>query len=227
MKKQKILALLLVATLTLSLSITAFAAEEKVTNTGLTTINVQSTLKLPTIDVTIASPAGILVNPYGMEVNLPDALKPSTETVFSTPCLITNASNIKLKIVATPTASVADTSDVQISTVPIDSLEGKAVYMTMAMSNAKSDVIDKYTGVDDTDGKFTNTKSAILTKKTSSDHNSCDIALAACESAGYETYGVYLITGKSKGSGWKENVDVVDVQLVFDIQPDITTTTTP
>lgn len=224
MKKQKFLALFLVAALTLSLGATAFAADPDpvtATTTGKTTINVTSELKLPAIKVTIATPTGIIVNPYGMEVTLPSVADPITDTVISTPRLITNGSDIKIKITAEPTASVADGSTVTISTVRVEDLDGKAVYMSLAMANSKNDVCDTYTGVD-TD-KFTNTDSAIFTNKTAAEHNSCSITLKAAEEKGkYPTYGVYLITGESKGTDWKPTLDVVDVQLVFDIQPDLT-----
>lgn len=224
MKKQKFLALLLVAALTLSLGATAFAAEEPApvtaTTAGKTTINVTSTLKLPAIEVTIATPTGIIVNPYGMEVELPN-MDPTTDTLISTPRLITNSSNIKMKITAEPTASVADGSTVRISTVPVKELEGNAVHMTLSMSNTtdKGYVLD-YEGKDAS--KFTNTSSAIFTNKTAADHNSCSITLPASQGKNYEGFGVYLITGESKGTDWKPTLDVVEVQLVFDIQPDLT-----
>lgn len=212
MKKSKFLALLLVATLMLSLGGTVLAADEVVETAGTTTIKIPSTLQLPTIKVTIAAPSDVVLNPYKMSVTTPVS---ADDTVISVPSLITNNSTIDMTIKAAPTVTVNDTVKV-LTTAPNGTFTEKSIYMALHMSNSANSTITSYTGVDTTD--FTNHGLSVVKKDTEGNSSPCSITLDA-DPGSTPSYGVYLIKGESGGGGWESPADKATLNLVFDIQP--------
>lgn len=76
----------------------ASASSGKTSDTGTTTVT--GDLQLPTVDVKVPPTASVVVNPYLMEVE-----DKSTDTVISTVQVVTNYTDAKLKVEATPTGT--------------------------------------------------------------------------------------------------------------------------
>ncbi len=130
MKRKRILALLLVFTLAAGMGLNAMAVEQAAINAGDapkteaeknvvyggdgTEVIIPALLRLPTIEVTIAQPATVLINPYQIEFTSGDlditgsGYLNKSDSVINTPTLITNNSDVDVKVSAT--GSVDSTS---------------------------------------------------------------------------------------------------------------------
>lgn len=229
MKKSRFLAFLLVAALMLTLGSTAFATDTAmpVTTPGTATIEINGELKLPKISVTIAPPAGLIINPYQMSASINvtgGGTVTKNDSVFSTPSLITNSSDIDMTITAKPTATTSESVTLLSKSSEVDHTSTqKAIYLAMHMANADSDTIASYDGAN-VPSTFENTTYTVLTKQTNTAPCSIKIpkgtdadsdgTISATESS----FGVYLIKGESVGTGWG-SADTIGLKLIFDIQP--------
>jgi len=207
MKTRKLLAAVSALAMTLALTTTAFAAEGENLGAGEYRVTVESTLNLPTIQVTIAPVTEMVINPYQMEYT---GTLSGNESLITAPGLITNNSNIKVNIEAKPSATVI--GDVNVAdadwntTVPAN----KSIFMQLKMANltASSDL--------STDSTWSGVDSSKTTVIKTTDSPS-PVTLTLGPKATDPTYGGYKIEGKSGGEGWTGS-EKVTVNLVFDIK---------
>lgn len=218
MKRNKILASLLALSLSLGLTVPAFAAENKVVETtGEVTITVGTVLNLPTIKVTINDPSMVVVNPYKQTYTGSGSAAGLTgsDSLISKATGIKNESNVQVDISAKPTVTT-DSQSLEIRTEPISDSDRttKQLYMQLHMAPvaAESD-IDSY------DNTKSGTQSTVIKKDGAS--TPVVISLAAL-SGSTATYGAMRIMGDSCGSGWTTS-DNITLSIVFDIQPHVGT----
>lgn len=227
MKKSKIMSSLMVASLVLTLCSSVFAVDKFTESPGQITYDITSTVNVPTLKVTIQEPAGTVVNPYGMTVDIPwDASHTTDQTVFSVPRLITNESDIGMVITATPTAQVPTYAALSNMEIPEGSTD-TAIFLKLSMAQASDSTITDYKGADDASGttSFSGTEFAVFTDKNSNQKQTCSVTLNAIDKTttpgtDIPSYGAYLIHGNSSGSKWVKD-DKINMNLIFDIQPKV------
>ena len=212
MKKQKLIAFCLTVVLMFSMSVMAFAADTTVTDASSDTeITIGSTLHIPTIKVTIKTPANVIVNPYQMEYD-PTNAAGVTDSLISAPTEISSDSTIKMKIEATPSVTPAAGSSVQVSTTSISDpskVTDPTVYLTMKIGEAA-------TQADVTSFNITNPdETTVLTTGSTP----VTLVLNKTGGTGSDTkYGAFKFSGQSAGSGWKAT-DLITVKVLFKINP--------
>lgn len=211
MKKQKIVALLLVAAIMLPMSTTSFAASTAPTEidkeSSHTAITINSDLKLPVLKVTIGSYGNVTVNPYKMDFDPGDGSSVN-DSFFSAPTSLVNESTIDVKVKATPSAKT-DSNDLKIlSAPPDDSVTVPSLFMQYTMKSGLASATD-YTTYDGT-----TPDAQVVIKETNAE--SCEMTMA--KKATNPTYGAIKILGKSAGPNWDES-DKVTITVVFDIIP--------
>lgn len=222
--KKKLLASVLALSLTAGLCTSALAAEgdKVVDKTGQTTIEVSTILNLPTIQVTIATPASVVVNPYKLPYD--DGTLDGSASVISAPTSIQNDSTIKMSISATPSL---ETNSIDLAILPsapaADSTE-KALYLALNMSpvDAQGDIAN-YTGSGD------KTVTAVVKKvgTTPLDTKSIELDAATYTSGTLttSTYGAIRFTGACSGTTWADADKITKLSILFDISPVIGATT--
>ncbi len=219
MKRNKILASLLALSLTLGLTIPAFAEDPEVQN-GKAEFTVATQLNLPTIKVTIATPSQLIVNPYKMTFDASGIGLTNTETdsLIASAGKITSTSNISMKVSATATATPSSGGALKILTArptagsePTDA----SVFLTLAMANVDSSAVSDLNA----DAIWTSVTPQAVKESGSTP---VEITLAAAAS-GSEVYGAYKFDGESYGTTWT-NQDTMDLKVVFNIEPVIPTT---
>lgn len=201
---RKLLAAVSALAMSLALTTPAFAED---TGAGQRTITIESELKVPTIKVTIATAAGMTVNPYQMSVTVDSGSV--TDSLIAPPALITNESDIKVNIKAAPSATIV--GDVNVATAdwtttpPAD----KSIFMKLKMASGSSSdpkAID-----------WANVDSTQTTVIKTSDSAPVELTLEPKADDTHPTYGGYKIEGKSGGDGWTGS-EKITVNVVFDIK---------
>ncbi len=218
MKRNKILASLLALSLCMGLTVPAFAVDTELgtdAGTNSAEITVTSELKIPTIKVTIGSPGTMIVNPYGMAVTVESA--EVHDTLITSPALLTNDSDMNVKISAVPTVTVsADVTVQEDGGVIADGTTRKTISMTLYMApNAAG------TGTAQTLTGSEADVSSVPVKKNGSE--AANITLEA-KTAAASTYGSYQIKGYSAGTDWATG-DTISTKIAFSIEPVIGTGT--
>lgn len=223
--KKKLLALFFALTLTLSLCVPAFAGNTtSATTTGSTTLGngsnektsadvvIGSDIKLATIKVTIAAPTSAIVNPFGMSVSVGSTTV--SGTLITSPSLITNTSDLKVTVKATPVVTASDGITVKEDGSDASTSDSKTISMTLYMAPQSSDTAAELNGGE------SNGSSAVIKKSGS---GSAEITLD--EKNGTNQYGSYQIKGTSGGTDWLTS-DTVTTTITFDISPVLNTGST-
>lgn len=219
MKQKRLLSGLLTVALAIGLCAPASLAADKTlgtssteTNKMETTITINSTLQLPLIEVTIAAPGGLVVNPYGIACTTPIT---SSDTLISAPALITNNSDIGMVVSATPTVTLGDVVVAESADEITNDTEKATLYMQLVMGTLTGTPTDA-TGFDP-DDVTTATQKAVV-KKSGSDSAKLTLnAATGTDPSRTKTYGAYEIIGKSGGNNWPN--DDITVNVVFNITP--------
>jgi len=124
MKLQRLIAAGLATSVSLATGVLAGAAGES------QTLNIASTIQVPTVEVVMPTDTSVILNPYGMSVTVGEA-DPTTDSVISPVWNIQSktASPLQMKLTAAATGS---NDDVAVVESKADANEGKSVYMVMA-----------------------------------------------------------------------------------------------
>jgi len=224
MKRNKILASLLALSLTLGLTIPAFAVDpDPEVQNGKAEFTVATQLKLPTIKVTIATPSQLIVNPYKMTfdasgIGLSNA---ETDSLIASAGKITSTSNISMKVSATATATPSSGGSLKILTArPTTGSEPTeaSVLLTLSMVNVTKDDVDNNKL---NDASVWTSATPQTVKESGS--TPVEITLAAADATNTSVYGAYKFDGESYGTTWTNN-DTMDLKVVFNIEPVISTT---
>ncbi len=222
MKRNKIIALLLSMILALNLGISAMAAGEsftKVTGEGDTTdkqitnagnisnahmseqgVKVPTLIQTPLIEVTLAIPGNIIVNPFGIKYTGTDPDDVSEDKVISVPSTITNKSGVAVELSLQPTVEAADTVTVEEN--------GAALTGTKAIQVKMAALSESETNVKDPD-QYTN---FAIVKKT----GTAEKKLKLDKKDGAKSWGGYMFTGDTLGTDWT-TADTVTVKVLFKI----------
>jgi len=201
MKTRKLLAAVSALAMTLALTTTAFAEDTTVDKSGQVNMTIGSSLKVPTISVTIAQATDMIVNPYQMEYN-----GSLTDSLITAPALITNNSTIGVKITATPSVTVSDGVTVAADDWGDTAPTSQSIFMKLKMATGTS---NDATAIDWT--SVASNQSTVIQKT-----GSLPVELTLAPKATNPTYGGYKIEGKSGGEGWKN--ETISVNIVFDIK---------
>lgn len=235
---KKFLALVLALTMALALSVSVLAANDgdsytstQKSPTDKTTISgdngnqqsiyITTILYLPLIEVEIAVPNDIIINPYKMAYEI-TASETSQEQVINKAFAITNKSAIKMKVTATPT--IKTNGDVEIVTAPPTANEtAKKLYLKLSMANAAALAdVDNFKGVAATN--LTNVSDAIVVAESpATTPNTAEITLDVGKTT--NTYGAMIFTGSCSGTSWADTDKIESLTVVFNIAPVIDTTT--
>lgn len=217
--KKKFLSGLLTLTLAVGLCAPAsLAADTELNGTKMTdNITISSTLNLPTLSVTIAPAANMVVNPYGLSYTLTGG-GTNSDTLITAPALITNNSDVNVDVGAVVTGAVQ--GDAQFS--ESDTFTGATspkVYMKFAMANlADDDKVGEFKGANDATNGISGMVETTAISTTASGRVFISLDKKTTGSPDTPTYGVYRIMGKSGGTGW-ETADKISVTVAFDIAP--------
>ncbi len=223
--KKKLLASVLALSLTLGLCSTAFAATDDITAVnGGATVEVTTKLNIPTIAVTIAPMAEVIINPFNLEFDVENETAFTEQgTLLSTPSLITSTSQVGLTVEAIPTGTI--TGDATFATSSVADRQEKSVFMFLQLRN-------DLTSNDPQDNNW----------KTVADYNASnsDIAIVAptgntakatmtldpIDGTHPEIYGAYQLIGDSSyavDKPWGAS-DSIGVNIAFTFTPIMATT---
>lgn len=211
MKRRKLLASILALTLSFGLSVPALAAGDVQLNetTNSTTITVNTTLNVPTIDVVIAPLADMVINPYQLTVDS------KNDSLITVPALITNNSEIKIDLTAKPFVSDAKGVVITATKAEAESTTAKAAaYMEFAFA-------DTMTSNDVTAATFNGSSYALKEGTGDGITTPPKTTLTAATKSGSTvtpTYSAYRISGVTTGKGWTSE-NKFTVQIIFDIAP--------
>lgn len=220
--KKKLLASVLALSLALGMCSSAFAVD--VATAGETTIEVTTVLNLPTIKVTIATPANVVLNPYKMQYEDTTNGLTGSDSVISKATSIQNDSTIKMSISATPSLET-NSNDLEILTAaPAEGSTQKALYLALNMAP-----VADATAAGNYDGTATGTVTAVVKKvgTTPLDKKTIELAAATYTSGTLttSTYGAIRFTGACSGTTWAAADEITKLSIVFDIAPVIGATT--
>ncbi len=223
MKRNKIIALLLSMVLALNLGIPAMAADAftkvngegepadtQITNgTNISNAHVNQGVKVPTliqvpvIEVSLAIPGNIIVNPFGIKFkDSGNADETSTDEIISVPSTITNKSGVAVKLSLQPTVNAADSVTVDETGSALTG-NNKAIQVKMTTLNdtsANVSVAANYTAT------------PTIVKKANSDVTE----LKLDKSDGSKPCGGYMFSGETSGADWT-TADTVTVKVLFKI----------
>ncbi len=209
MKTKKLLASACALALALGMSVPAMATDTEIAQgaTG-TEITIGSNLMVPTIKVTVGTPANVIVNPYKMTF---DTSK--TDSLYSTATKIKNESTIKVDVKATPTGSGNGVTFMETAVPTGDTRPSTpAVHMVLKMNNTADE-----TTAGSFDGTGTGVQEALIKKEGDSAIQSATIQMPEATSGA--TWGAFVITGDSGGDGWDQTNNAITVKIIFTIKP--------
>lgn len=227
MKTRKIISLCCVIALLLCMSANVAGADltpnKEVDSTSGTTeikstgtehkITVGSKLFIPTIEVVVGEPNGIIVNPYKMEYS-----SDKFDSLVSAPTTITNNSSISMTVSAKPVAVELSTSKVDFaasSGIENDkTLTRPTVYIAMDMASFES-----LSDAKDFDSPASDVTTVVISK---TNDRAASVTLTSKTADDATAFGAYHFVGESAGPNWTEN-DVVKLEVVFQIDPVIRT----
>ncbi len=228
---KKFLALALALTMALALSVSAMAADTTPTTTQSSnsaavnqqtssadiTVTVETLLYLPSCKISIGNQTSVVMYPYKLQVTHTELnISANTDTLYSAPVLITNESDLGIKVTAKPTASPAGKLVLVTSPVADDATVPTA-FLALELRNETS-ATPATTGWTAVDSITTGTTIAVM---TSGGTDTASIDLAAGNTA--PTYGSFNFIGECGGPGWGEN-DTVQISVVFSFEAIIPTT---
>ncbi len=251
MKRKRILALLLVFALAAGMGLSAMAVEENNINAegaggtaedkdmgygDQTEVIVPALLRLPTINVTIAKPATVLINPYQIKFTAADLsitgddYLEKEDSVINIPTLITNNSEVNVKVSATGsvysesmTEGTTETDKTlylsNTGTFDADYGKRKKLYLELKMAAQGGNTALTVNDLKDASGK------PLVMKGGTRIAQAVEIDLmdgpgATGGNAG-KNKGSFMVTGKAENSTdatvtWGEN-DKLELNIIFDI----------
>lgn len=220
MKRRKLISSLLALALTLGLAVPAFATDTTLDAANPSTeITVGTELNVPTISVTIAPLANMVINPYKLEYTGTT----SKDSLITVPALITNASGVGIKITAKPYISKANgVTIVETKSQAESATTDPTAFMEFMFATAVSSKDDiATTGASwDADGSGVTLKSS----STGDGVSPATLQLAKATDDTTPTYGAYKISGATGGKTWTDE-NKFEVKILFDIEPVVGTGT--
>ncbi len=221
--KKKLLSLALAGALTLSASSVAFAADTAITTPtdGAYSSSVEATgeTKVPTINISLSDTAGkkVGLNPYQLKFTS-GGVTDGTDQIVNKEETITNASDVKIKVNATTTATVPSGSEAVVATAALKGTETtKSIFAYLQ--------IDKGATVTKADyNAKTANQLAFATKATTK-----KAMVTLDDSTGADKVATYKIFGNvapNPAKAWA-STDTVDFKIVYQFEPVVNTPATP
>lgn len=221
--KKKLLSLALAGALTLSASSVAFAADTTITapTDGAYSSSVDATgeTKVPTISITLSDTTGkkVGLNPYQLKYTV-GGVTDGTDAIVNKEEKITNASDVKIRVNATTTATVPSGSEVVMATAALKGTETtKSVFAYLQIDKAATVTKKDY------NSKEPNMVAFGTKATTKKDMVTLD------DTAGTDKVATYKIFGSvapNPAKAWAA-ADTVDFKIVYSFEPVVATTTTP
>lgn len=218
--KKKIASFALAAVCAMSMGTSAFAADTEVSAPDATTgkysatVDSTTTVKTPTIKITVPGDLGVAINPYQIEVSVDS--EDLSDPISSKTHYLTNESDVPIKVGVTASAALGTGSNAVIATTNItkpDAETKKSVfaYLRVAESADNSTALDLSDGYQKTDVIFTN-------KATTTDN--LYTMPAGADTATYAAYRVGGVVATNPASAWGAT-DTIDYKIVFNFTPEI------
>lgn len=221
--KKKLLSLALAGALTLSTSSVAFAADTTINapTDGTYSSSVEATgeTKVPTINITLSDTSSkkVGLNPYQLKFTS-GGVTDGTDQIVNKEEKITNASDVKIKVNATTTATVPSGSEAVVATAALKGTETtKSIFAYLQ--------IDKGATVTKADyNAKTANQLAFATKATTKKE-----MVTLDDSTGSDKVATYKIFGNvapNPAKAWAAT-DTVDFKIVYQFEPVVNTPATP
>ncbi len=235
---KKFLALALVLTMALGLSVSAMAAEGtgvqrdstgdiKTAGNGVLTVTITSVLQLPKIVVTVGDIGDITVNPYKMTVGS------SSDSVISEAVLVTSKSDVALNVDLLPnTKKETEGSSLSILAAKPETDPGdKAIFLFLETKDKNTD--NTTLGAQDTAptltsitnwktvSNFESGTNCVIASENNSTKARMELPVPSATDGTKGSYGAFKITGASyldPSDAWTTS-DKVIITVIFDINP--------
>lgn len=240
MKFKKFASLCMASVMALAMAVPAFASSGTVGATGGQTV-VDGEVKAPVIKVSVPTSADLVVNPYGLSVDVSadqDGSAMKTDQIIFATQYIKNLSQSNVKVSVSATGTTSDTKAITFATAPISTATKapttKQVFMYMEVVQNDDDTTEPTTWKSGFDAKANPNQVAIAAKAVSLNNV---VTLAAANWSAYDstdsdpdstisaatTKGYAAITLKGDCAGdvptaWTE-ADTVTVTLAYTFTP--------
>jgi hypothetical protein len=216
--KKKILSLALASAMALSFSTTAFAADDTVIQAPTATdgsysaaVDVTTTVKTPTIKITVPSGSQVGLNPYKLSFTVGDA-DPSTDQVINIAQQIVNESDVPVSVGATIKATPNADGNAVLATAALTGKETtKSVfaYLDIEEGEVEDDAFPAYSKTAANQiifGKTATTKTGLIT---------LGVGNTTPTKASFKVCGAMATTPKV---AWSDD-DTVDFDITFTFDP--------
>ena len=216
---KKLFALLLSCALMLGATTTALAADEEATpdENGVYKIEteIESSVKAPTIKVTVPTTGAVGINPYGMEFEVDGLDEAATDKIISPVQFIKNESDVAISVDVSVSATPAE--GVTLATAALKGTETtKSVFLYFEIANAE-DASTEPTWADAYNAKTAG--HVIVGTEAKPTVKTGVVQLAAGDDAA--TYAAFHMAGDvaSKSAKPWADTDTVDVKIAFTFNP--------
>jgi len=232
--KKKLLASVLALSLTLGLTVPAFAEGDTKVNGNEHEITISTITVMPTIEVYVGTAPTLIVNPYKMEyTNAALGITNDKSSLMSVPTVIISRSTIGMTVTAKPTGTVAGNVKLATNASEVSSATNPSVFMFLNLKSLTASNVDTTTtpgtttiltsGANAPTWATTTATDQTTAVVTAAGDNAATVDLAAGDSSNPQ-YAGFKIIGESGGTAWATG-DNVTVKVVLTFTPKLGTGT--
>lgn len=210
---------LLCVVLTLAMLFSVQSAAAATGTTQSTVITATLTDKTPTIKVTVPATAEVFVNPHQLPVSINS--KSTREQIISTPCLITNESDVPIQVDVTVTGTINEGSNMSLvtRTTKNSTSTSKRAFIYLEFQPADTNDLKKVKW----DAAYDKSKHIVVTTAARSKANVLTLAETTldgeiAEKGGYAAFRLAGDVIASPKKAWTED-DGLTVEVAFTFTP--------